>query len=64
LITDRIKIEELLHSNAQDFEIAKILREDIKRYFKTLEDSFINLKGRDFLYKHHKSNLIPLTKKV
>jgi len=52
VITDRVKIEELLYSNAKDFEIAKLLREDIKRYFKTLEDSFINLKGRDFLYKH------------
>jgi len=55
LITNKVKIEELLHSNAPDFEIAKLLRADIKRYFKTLEDSFINLKGRDFLYKHTKA---------
>ena len=55
MITNREKIEELLYSNAPDFEIAKLLREDIKRYFKTLEESFINLKGRDFLYKHTKA---------
>ena len=55
MITNKVKIEELLHSNAPDFEIAKLLRADIKRYFKTLEKSFINLKGRDFLYKHTKA---------
>ncbi len=34
MITDKVKIEELLYSKAPDFEIAKLLREDIKRYFK------------------------------
>jgi len=42
LLTNKIEIEELLYSKAPDFEIAKLLREDIRRYFKSLESSFIN----------------------
>jgi len=52
LINTEVEIETLLYNNAPDFEIAKLLKKDIKRYFETLEDSFANSKGRDFLYKH------------
>ncbi len=52
MINTEVEIETLLYNNAPDFEIAKLLRKDIKSYFETLEDSFANSKGRDFLYKH------------
>ncbi len=55
MITRQVEIENLLYKHAPDFEIAKILREDIKEYFTTLEKSFINSKGKDFLYKHTKA---------
>ncbi len=53
---DNIKaqIEELLHNNATDFEIAKVLKKDIKLYFNTLEDTFSTSGGKDFLVKHTK----------
>ncbi len=52
MINTEVEIETLLYNNAPDFEIAKLLKKDIKVYFETLEDSFANSKGRDFLYKH------------
>ena len=52
MINREVEIETLLYNNASDFEIAKLLKKDIKSYFKTLEDSFANSRGRDFLYKH------------
>ncbi len=55
MITRQVEIENLLYNHAPDFEIAKILREDIKKYFRTLEESFANSKGKDFLYKHTKA---------
>jgi len=55
LITREVEIENLLYNHAPDFEIAKLLREDIKEYFRTLEESFANSKGKDFLYKHTKA---------
>ena len=38
-ILEKVKaqIEELLYNNAADFEIAKVLKKDIKTYFSTLE---------------------------
>ena len=53
---DKVKaqIEELLYENAADFEIAKVLKKDIKLYFNTLEESFANTSGKDFLVKHTK----------
>ena len=55
-IVDKVKaqIEELLYENAADFEIAKALKKDIKRYFDTLEDTFATSGGKDFLVKHTK----------
>jgi len=53
---DKVKaqIEELLYENAADFEIAKVLKKDIKLYFDTLEETFTTTGGKDFLVKHTK----------
>jgi len=55
-ILEKVKaqIEELLYNNAEDFEIAKVLKKDIKTYFNTLEEIFSNSGGKDFLVKHTK----------
>jgi len=55
-IVEKVKaqIEELLYNNAEDFEIAKVLKKDIKTYFSTLEETFSNSGGKDFLVKHTK----------
>jgi len=50
----KAQIEELLYNNAEDFEIAKVLKKDIKIYFSTLEETFSNSGGKDFLVKHTK----------
>jgi len=50
----KAQIEELLYNNAEDFEIAKVLKKDIKSYFSTLEETFSNSGGKDFLVKHTK----------
>ena len=50
----KAQIEELLYNNAKDFEIAKVLKKDIKSYFNTLEETFSNSGGKDFLVKHTK----------
>jgi len=53
---DKLKseIESLLYENASDFEIAKVLKKDIKEYFETLEETFATSGGKDFLVKHTK----------
>jgi len=48
----KAQIEELLYNNAEDFEIAKVLKKDIKTYFSTLDDTFSSSGGKDFLLKH------------
>jgi len=50
----KAQIEELLYENAADFEIAKVLKQEIKTYFDTLEDTFSTSGGKDFLVKHTK----------
>lgn len=50
----KIQIETLLHDNAPDFKIAKVLKQDIKSYFETLEETFATSGGKDFLVKHTK----------
>ncbi len=52
--TIKSQIETLLQEEAKDFEIAKALKKDIKTYFGTLEESFANSSGKDFLVKHTK----------
>ena len=46
------KIETLLYEDANDFEISKLLKQDIKEYFGTLEESFKQNNGKNFLVKH------------
>lgn len=46
------KIEELLYQNADDFKMAKVLKEDISHYFTTLDETFKTSDGKDFLVKH------------
>ena len=48
----KLKIETLLHENASDFEVSKLLKENIKNYFGTLEESFSQNNGKNFLLKH------------
>jgi [protein-PII] uridylyltransferase len=48
----KIKIETLIHDNASDFEVSKLLKQDIKEYFGTLEESFRQNNGKNFLLKH------------
>jgi len=62
----KIQIETLLYEDAPDFEIAKLLKKDIKIYFKTLEESFSKCNGKDFLLKHTRKidTLIEMVYKV
>ena len=46
------RIEELLYQNAEDFEMAKVLKADIAEYFTTLDEIFSITDGKDFLVKH------------
>ena len=48
----KTKIETLLYEDAPDFEISKLLKQDIKEYFGTLEESFAQNNGKNFLVKH------------
>ncbi len=49
------KIEELISQEANDFEVAKVIREEIKKYFQSLENLFDQNWGKKFLVKHTKS---------
>ncbi len=48
----KTQIETLLHENAPDFAIAKVLKEHLKTYNETLENTFAQSGGKDFLVKH------------
>jgi [protein-PII] uridylyltransferase len=48
----KAQIETLLYEEAPDFEISKLLKKDIKNYFRTLEESFATNSGKGFLVKH------------
>ncbi len=50
----KTQIETLLYQDAPDFEIAKLLKKEIKRYYKTLDETFSKNNGKDFLLKHTK----------
>ena len=60
------RIEELLYQNAEDFEMAKVLKADIAAYFMTLDETFSTSDGKDFLVKHtHKiDEIIKLIYKI
>ncbi len=59
-------IEELLHNNASDFEIAKVIKAEINEYFKTLPALYQQNGGKDFLLKHTQKidNIIKLVYKI
>jgi len=48
----KAQIETLMYEDAADFEISKVLKQDIKEYFGTLEQSFEESSGKGFLVKH------------
>ena len=48
----KTQIETLVHEDAPAFEIAKLLKKDIKCYYKTLDETFSKNNGKDFLVKH------------
>ncbi len=48
------KIEELIAQNASDFQFAKLIKNDLTNYYKTLPEIFKKHKGKDFLIKHTK----------
>ncbi len=54
MINLNIKIEELLSQNANDFEIAKVIKLSIKEYLDSLDDIFNQSQGKDFFVKHTK----------
>ncbi|MGB5866244.1 MAG: HD domain-containing protein [Arcobacteraceae bacterium] len=49
-----IKIEELIDAKAPDFQIAKVIKQEIKEYLTSLDVIFKNSSGKDFLVKHTK----------
>jgi len=49
-----IKIEELIDLKAPDFQIAKVIKQEIKEYLNSLEEIFKDSSGKDFLVKHTK----------
>ena len=50
-----IKIEELIEQKAQDFEIAKVIRNEIKEYLGSLDTIYSSSSGKDFFVKHTKA---------
>lgn len=49
-----IKIEELIDEKAPDFQIAKVIKFEIKEYLNSLEEIFKDSSGKDFLVRHTK----------
>ena len=49
-----ILIEDLLDKDAADFEIAKVIKKDIKEYLSSLDTIFNKSQGKDFFVKHTK----------
>ena len=62
----KVKIEELIQQKAPDFEIAKLIRTDLKNYYETLPQTFKESTGKDFLLKYTKKidSIIKLVYKV
>jgi len=46
------KVEQLIYENATDFEVAQVIKAEIKIYFETLPEIFSKSSGKDFLVKH------------
>ncbi len=49
------KIEELIASKAEDFQISKAIKEYISNYLNSLDEIFVQNQGKDFLVKHTKT---------
>jgi len=49
-----LKIEELIENKAPDFQIAKVIKEEIKEYLNSLDEFYKGSSGKDFLVKHTK----------
>jgi len=49
-----IKIEELIEQKADDFTIAKVIKNTIKEYLNSLDEIFVESSGKDFFVKHTK----------
>jgi [protein-PII] uridylyltransferase len=49
-----IKIEELIVQKADDFAIAKVIKNEIKEYLSSLDEIFVESSGKDFFVKHTK----------
>ena len=47
-----IQIEQLLSNNAEDFQIAKVIKTSIKEYLDSLDEIFETNQGKDFFIKH------------
>jgi len=54
LLELKAKIEELIQKSASDFEIAKLIKDEINRYYETLPELFKSSGGKDFLLNHTK----------
>jgi [protein-PII] uridylyltransferase len=50
----KTQIETLLYEGAPDFKIAQVLKEDLRTYSRTLEATFAQTGGKDFLVRHTK----------
>ncbi len=49
------KIEELLYNHADDFEVSKVIKNEIKSYLDSLETVFESDQGKSFLVRHTKN---------
>ena len=49
-----IKIENLISTKASDFEISKVIKDEIKQYLISLDDILIQTQGKDFLFNIQK----------
>lgn len=49
-----LKIEQLIESKALDFQIAKVIKQEIKEYLNSLDSIFEQSSGKDFFVKHTK----------
>jgi [protein-PII] uridylyltransferase len=49
------EIEDLISSNAPDFEVSKLIKKSIKSYLQSLDILFESKQGKDFLVKHTKA---------
>jgi len=54
MINLNIQIEELIENKAPDFQIAKVIKTEIKNYLSSLDELFVDSSGKDFFVKHTK----------